>query len=290
MHRESEEGIVMSIVYLNGEYLPLEEAKISPEDRGFLFADAIYEATPVYQGRCFLLERHLARLERGLDALRIDFDAFSLRDIHQGLIEKNALQTAPFALVYAQVTRGVALRSHIFPTPAITPTVYLFARAIPRPETERWERGYRAITVPDRRWANVDIKTTALIPNVLAQQAAVEANCDDAVLVRDGVVMEGSHNNIFAVFSGKIATAPVSNYILQGITRGYVIEMARELGFPVEERTIAVEEFMRADEVFYVGTTTEIRPTVCVDNRPIGNGQVGPITRRLFMEFTKNLP
>ena len=277
----------MSIVYLNGEYLPLEEAKISPEDRGFLFADAIYETTPVYQGRCFLLERHLARLERGLDALRIDFDALSLPDIHQGLIVKNTLQTVPFALVYVQVTRGVALRGHAFPTPAITPTVYLFARAISRPETERWERGYRVITAPDRRWANVDIKTTALIPNVLAQQAAIEADCDDVVFVRDGVVMEGAHNNIFAIFSGKLATAPASNYILHGVTRGYVIEMARELGLPVEERSISVEEFMRADEIFYVGTTTEIRSAVCVDNCPIGDGQVGVITRRLFVEFAK---
>ncbi|MCH9672867.1 MAG: D-amino acid aminotransferase [Gammaproteobacteria bacterium] len=282
----------MAVVYLNGEYLPSEEAKISPDDRGFLFADGIYEATPAYGGKCFLLERHLARLANGLKQLAIDFDGYSLRDMHPQLIERNNLASETAIMVYIQVTRGVAPRGHAFPTTPITPTVYMFAKPFSRPSTERWERGYSAITVADRRWANVDIKTVSLLPNVLAQQRAVEAQCDDVVFLRDGMVMEGSHNNIFAVFGETLVTAPASNYILHGITREYVIEMAEELGLTVQERALPVEEFMRADEVFYTGTTTEIRPTIVVDGHQIGDGKVGTITRRLSTEFitrTENL-
>jgi len=271
----------MSTVYLNGEYLPIGEAKVSVEDRGFLFADAIYESTPVYRGRAFLLERHMRRLANGLAALRIDYSLDGLTAVHERLIEDNLPSDTALGFVYVQVTRGVAPRGHAFPTPATVPTVYAFAGMVNKPPQARWDEGFEAITVPDRRWARVDVKTTALTANVLAQQAAVEAGASDVVMVRDGMVTEGSHNNIFAVINGVVTTAPETNYILHGITREYVIELAGELGYPVEERPISVESLLAADEVFYTGTTTEVRPTVRIDGRSIGDGKPGKITRAL---------
>ncbi len=271
----------MSIVYLNGEYLPISEAKVSVEDRGFLFADAIYESTPVYRGRAFLLDRHLRRLSNGLAALRIDYGLEGLAAVHERLIEENVPVDTPLAFVYVQVTRGVAPRGHAFPSQPVTPTVYAFAGMVDKPGQARWDEGFEAITVPDRRWARVDVKTTALTANVMAQQAAVEAGATDVVMVRDGMVTEGSHNNIFAVIDGSVVTAPETNYILHGITREYVIELAEELGYAVHQRPISVEDLRAADEVFYTGTTTEVRPTVRIDNQPIGDGKPGAVARAL---------
>ena len=276
-----------SIVYLNGQFLPKSEARVPVEDRGFLFGDGVYEATPAYDGRPFLLDRHLARLARGLAALRIDCDLAAMPEIHRRLLAENGLDRAPFSHVYVQVTRGVAPRGHAFPREPIPPTVYGFAGPVVRPPRSRWEQGYAAITVPDRRWGRVDVKVISLVANVLAQQAAVEAGVEDAIFVRDGMALEGTHNNFFAVFGGTVTTSPASNYILHGITRGFVLERASALGIPVEERAIPVEELEKADEVFFAGTTTEIRPTVRVDGRSIGAGRVGPITRRLFDDFVE---
>ena len=271
----------MTTVYLNGEYIPRERAVISVEDRGFLFADAIYESTPVYRGRPFLLERHIERLTRGLAALRIAFDPGALIPVHPRLIADNALGDVPLAFVYLQVTRGVAPRGHAFPATPVTPTVYAFAGTVGLPTEARWNEGFGAVTVPDRRWARADLKTTALTANVLAQQAAVEAGVTDAIFVRDGMAMEGTHNNLFAVLDGVVVTAPASNYILHGITRGYVIELAQELGYRVEERALPVEDLRCASEVFFTGTTTEVRPTVRVDTQVIGEGVPGPVARAL---------
>ncbi|MFT5391030.1 MAG: D-alanine transaminase [Gammaproteobacteria bacterium] len=277
----------MNTVFLNGTYLPREQAMVSVEDRGFLFADAIYESTPVYRGRLFLYDRHMKRLERGLGVLRIDYDVSVMAEIHDKLIVESGLAEVPLGYIYVQITRGVAPRGHAFPKTSPTPTVYAFAGSMAPPTRERWDEGFDAITVPDRRWARADVKTTALTANVLAQQAAVEAGVSDAVLVRDGMAMEGSHNNLFAVLNGVVVTAPASNYILHGITRGYVIELAQELGLPLEERPLPVEELMQADEVFYTGTTTEIRPTVRIDGKPVGTGQPGPISRQLYELYVR---
>ena len=184
----------MSTVYLNGRYLPKDGATISVEDRGFLLSDGIYEVTPAYRGRLFRVEQHMRRLQQGLDALRIRFDPARMPEMHTRLITENALDTEEVAIVYLQITRGVAPRTHHFPPEGTPPTVYAFATAFHRPEKARWEQGYEAITVPDERWARVDIKSIGLLPNVLAQQAAVEAGVADALLVRDDVALEGSHN------------------------------------------------------------------------------------------------
>ena len=275
----------MSIVYLRGEYLPADEARVSVNDRGFLFADGVYEVTPAYRGRLFRWDRHRARLETGLAAIRIDFDVASLREVKLGLLARNGLTDVPVAYVYVQVTRGIAPRSHAFPDPPVAPTVYGFANQYHRPSMERWQQGFDAVTVPDQRWARADIKAIALLPNVLAQQAAVDAGVTDAIFVRDGMALEGSHANLFAVFGGVLTTSPRSNYILHGVTREFVIELAGELGIPVVQRVFTLSELYAADEVFLSGTTTEVRPSVKVDGREIGDGRVGPVSRALFERF-----
>ncbi len=279
----------MSTVFLNGRYLPREEALVPVEDRGFLFGDGVYEVTPAYRGRFFLADRHRARLERGLAALRLTADLSDLDAVHRRLLAENGLEGSEVAYVYVQITRGVAPRTHAFPKEPVAPTVYAFANEYRRPPRVRWDEGFHAVTVPDRRWARVDIKTIALLPNVLAQQAAVDAGVDDALFVRDGVALEGAHNNFFAVFGDTVVTHPASNVILHGITRGYLLEMAGELGLRVEERPIQVEELARADEAFFTGTTTEVRPTVTIDGRPVGDGRVGPVSQRLFDAFLERV-
>jgi D-alanine transaminase len=279
----------MSTVYLDGEYLPLSEARVSVNDRGFLFSDGVYEVTPAYGGRPFRLNRHLARLRRGLAELRIGFDPERLGEVHTRLLSENGLDDREFAYVYVQVTRGVAPRAHPFPEPDVPPTVYAFAREHARPARAVWEDGFAAVTVPDRRWARVDIKTIGLLPNVLAQQAAYEAGATDALLVKDGIAIEGAHSNFFAVLDGTLVTHPNSNLILPGITREYVLELARHLEVPVEERPIQLEELVDADEAFFTGTTTEVRPTVRIDGRAVGTGRPGPIAKLLFEAFLEGV-
>ena len=275
----------MSTVYLNGEFLPKDRATISVDDRGFLLSDGIYEVTPAYRGRLFRIEQHMRRLRHGLDALRIEYDSAGLPEMHADLIAANSLDTEDVAIVYLQITRGAAPRTHHFPPEGTPPTVYAFAQAYHRPESARWEQGYEAVTVPDDRWARVDIKSIGLLPNVLAQQAAAEAGVADALLVKDGVALEGSHNNLFAVFDGVVTTHPTTHQILHGVTRAYVIELAKGQGLPVEERPVPLEEIRAADEIFFTGTTTEVRPTVRLDGQPVGSGKVGPVARALYEAF-----
>lgn len=285
----------MDTVYVNGGYLPRDEASVSVDDRGFLFGDGVYEVTPAYRGDFFHLDRHLDRMRRGLRALRIDFDASTLVPIHERLLVENGLAGREAAIVYVQVTRGAAPRLHAFPPPppATPPTVYAFASDFVRPSREEWEQGFGAVTVPDRRWARVDIKTVNLLPNCLAQQAAVDAGEDDAILVRDGVAIEGAHSNFFGVVDGWVVTHPESNVILPGITRSVVLGLCEAMSIPVDLRPIQVEELSGLDEAFFTGTTTEVRPTVRVDGRPVGEGTPGPVTRALhqaFLETTQAAP
>lgn len=275
----------METVYLNGSYLPGSEARISVHDRGFLLSDGVYEVTPAYRGRFFRLDRHLRRFRRGLNALRIGLDPGNLGEVHRRLLSENDLEGEEASIVYVQVTRGAAPRTHAFPTDPVEPTVYAFAKAYRRPSRERWEEGFSCVTVPDRRWSRVDIKSISLLPNVLAMQAAVDRGADEALLVRDGVALEGAHNNVFAVLDGTLVTHPATNLILHGITRELVLELARKADRPVRERPIQVEELEDAEEVFFTGTTTEVKPIVRVDGRPVGDGRVGPVTRALFEAF-----
>ena len=275
----------MSTVYLNGGFVPKAEAVVSVDDRGFLLSDGVYEVVPYYEGVPFYLDRHMARLRRSLDALRIDYDSAGLDEVLRRLVADNGLDKAPRSMTYLQVTRGVAPRTHYFPVQPVEPTVYAYAVEWSRPSDEAWSRGFTAITVPDRRWTRVDIKAISLLPNVLAFQAAKDARADDAILVRDGIAIEGAHQNFWGVFDGMAVTHPATNLILAGITRGVVLELARAHGIPCEERPITVEELSDADELFFTGTTGEVRPCVQVDGVPVGDGRVGPVTRALSGAF-----
>lgn len=275
------------IVYLNGEYLPREKAKISPEDRGFLFADAIYEVVRFYRGRPYHLAEHLDRMREGLAAIRIQVDTGFYPDVAERLLAENKLMDSD-ALVYAQVSRGAAPRSHAFPPSGTRPTVFAFARpADPPPPPE----GGTAILLPDERWGRCDIKSVMLLANVLAAQKAREANAIEAILVRDGFAYEATKANAFVSSRGVVRTAPKGPRILPGVTRGAAIDAARRLGFEVQERTFTVEEMLAAEEVFLASTTLWTYSLIAIDGHSIGGGRPGPIARRireaLYAEFVK---
>lgn len=277
------------LVYLNGQYLPIEEARVPVEDRGFLFADGLYEVIRVYNGRIFALEPHLRRLADGLRALRIGFTGLDeLGPIAERLLDENGLRSGD-ATIYIQVTRGAAPRAHAFPSPDVPPTVYVAARPFTPYPAAYYENGVKAITVPDTRWTRCDIKTVALIANVLANQQAKEAGAFEALFVRDGVVIEGSHSNLFAVFGDTLVTYPASNYILAGITRSIVLDIAAELGIPVRQGPILADQLFAAGELFLSGTTTEVMPVVQVDGRPIADGRPGPVTQRIQRAFRERI-
>jgi len=270
-------------VYFNGAFLPKDEVRISPDDRGFLFADGVYEVARAYGGRFFELDAHLHRMANGLAALEIaGVDAHALGAVFTRLLALNGLESAD-ATVYAQVTRGAAPRTHWFPTTPVPPTVY----AEPKPFTPRADPavGIAVITVPDIRWARCDIKSVGLLPNCLANQRARSQGALEAVFVRDGVAIEATSSSFFAVVDGEIRTAPVSNYILPSISRAVVLRLCDEAGLPHRETPVYVEELPRAAELFLAGTTLEVMPVVQVDGRPVRDGVPGPLATRLNAMF-----
>src|SRR5262245_2637835 len=222
----------MPTCYLNGEYLPLEQARISPLDRGFLYGDAVYEVIRVYGGKSFLLAEHFQRLESSLAKMRMGAYLTPLEDVPRQLLAQNALGDKD-ALIYFQISRGVVeRRSHFFPPPDTKPTVFAMAWGF-TPNPALSDPGMTIITLPDDRWARCDIKTTALVPNVLANQRAKEAGAHEGVFIRDGAVTEGTLSNVWGVFEGEVRTAPLSNLILPGIKRAATLRLCREAGIPV---------------------------------------------------------
>jgi D-alanine transaminase len=268
------------IVYFNGTFMPKSDVCISPDDRGFLFADGVYEVIGAWEGQLFQADRHFARLARSLRALRIPSpDLEALRETAQALLQHNDLEKAG-GKIYIQITRGATDRGHAFPDPLVAPTVY--ASAIPyHPPRDKWREGVRAIIVPDIRWARCDIKSLALLPNVLASQRAKEAGAYDAIQIRDGVVTEGSHTSVCAVFDNVLVTHPLTHHILGGVTRDVVLELCAALDIKVQERPILEEALCTADEVILLGTTTGVMPVIRIEQRTIGTGAPGSITRRL---------
>jgi D-alanine transaminase len=270
-------------VYLNGAYLPKEDARLSPDDRGFLFADGIYEVVRSYGGNLFGLEPHLNRMANGLAALRISgVDVAELATVCRELLQRNQFGQDD-ALVYLQITRGAAPRTHAFPDPPTSPTVY--ATTMPFHAKGDPKVGVKVITAPDQRWTRCDIKSVALLPNCLAAQAAREAGVSEALLVRDGVVLEGTHTSFFAVIDGVVRTAPLSNYILPSITRQAALDLCDRHGIRAQPAPVFLHDLATADELFLAGTTMEIMPIVEVDGRPVGSGTPGPVAARLLTLF-----
>lgn len=274
------------IAYFNSTYMPKEEVRISPDDRGFLFADGLYEVIRCYRGRLFKAEDHIARLNYGARHLRLSTVDFSyLIEVASELLKRNGL-TNQDATVYFQVTRGAAKRTHAFPVDRPPLTVYGMANAFDQDAMlKKMDSGIAAITLPDQRWARCDMKTVGLTANVLANQAAHEAGAQEAILVRDGVLIEGTHSNFMAVFNNTLVTAPASNYILSGITRKAVLELCARHGIACELRPIFASDFAQAEEAMIVGTTVEVTPVCTMDGRPVGNGRPGPVARQLQVLF-----
>lgn len=274
------------IAYFNGRFIPKEGVRILPDDRGFLFADGAYEVIRSYEGRLFKTEEHLERLERSLNELLISVPSLiNLREVAEQLIHLNNLENGD-ATLYIQVTRGVAPRKHEFPDKGISSTVYAFASPF-QPLIDKWENGTNIVLVPDIRWARCDIKSIALLPNVLANQLAKDKGAFEAIFVRDGTITEGSHTNFCAVLDGQLITHPANHSILAGITRKVVLNLCYQLKIPFREIPLLKKELREASELMILGTTLEILPVVQVDEWIVGDGKPGPITAKLQREYRK---
>lgn len=274
------------IAYFNGRFIPKEDVKISPDDRGFLFADGAYEVIRSYGGKLFKIEEHLERIERSLSELLISVPSLiKLRDVAEQLIHRNNLENGD-ATLYIQVTRGVAPRKHEFPDKGISVTVYVVASHF-QPTIDNWENGTNIVLVPDIRWGRCDIKSVALLPNVLSSQLAKDKGAFEAIFVRDGTITEGSHTNFCAVFDGQLITHPLNHRILAGITRKVVLNLCYQLNIPFRELPVLEKELRKASELMILGTTSEILPVVQVDGWMVGDGKPGPITAKLQQAYRK---
>jgi len=269
------------LAWFNGEFLPLVDLRISPFDRGFLFADGVYEGLRWYPGRgVFRFEEHLRRLGESLSMIRIGgVDLDEIADAVPELVRRNGLEESD-ATVYLQVTRGVAPRTHAFPDPPVVPTRMALVRAF-TPQVQVQRNGATATLVEDLRWGRCDIKSVSLLANVLAKEEAVRVGTNEAIFTRNGRVIEGSHTAVMIVVDGVLVAPPNGPEILPSVTREVVLGLALELGIAVDLRPIQVSELERIDEMLVLGTSTEVTPVVRIDGREVGSGKVGPITRRL---------
>lgn len=274
-------------VYLNGAYLPLSEAKISVLDRGFLFGDSVYEVIPAYAGRLFQLEAHLARLKNSLSKtlLPSPHNDQKWQDILTPLLTND-----PDQYIYLQITRGVAnKRDHAFPE-AIEPTI--FAMCAPIAHFSGRDTGVKAITLDDNRWKFCNIKATSLLANILLRQQAVEQDCAEAILIKDGNVTEGAASNIFAVIDSVLITPPNNHEILPGITRELIIKLAKQNQIPVAVQTIPLSAFLTASEIWLTSSTREILPVVELDQKPVADGKPGSVWKtmnKLFQAYKNSL-
>ena len=271
------------IIFLNGEFIPKQDARISPDDRGFLFADGVYEVTKYYNGKPFRYADHLDRLKRSLAEISIKYDEVeNLEFIFAGLLERNHLQSV-HAGVYLQITRGSHRRVHHFPE-AVTPTVYAYAFEFPS-ATEKLENGIKVITREDLRWLRCDIKSVSLLPNTMIYNQAVENGAGECILVRNGWVTEATHSSVLGVKNGVVITHPLTNLILPGITRKVIIEICRQNQIPVEERAFREEEISGFDEMMIAGTGSEVTPVIQVNERRYDNRKPGEVTRFIQKKF-----
>lgn len=278
------------IAYVNGRYMPQRDASVNVEDRGYQFADGVYEVVQIYRGRFVDGDRHLARLERSLGEVRIAMPMARAALLHvlTEVARRNRVQDG---LLYMQVTRGVARRDHVFPADGVKPAVVVTVRRSPAFPTnvERWTA--RAITYPDERWARCDIKSTGLLPNVLARQAAKEQGAAEAILIDGaGLVTEGAATSIWIVDAeGRLRTRHLDHSILPGCTRDALLSVMQDAGVTFEERAFREVELRLAQEAFLTSATNFVKPIVAIDGRPVGDGQVGSVSRQLFALFARHV-
>ena len=279
------------VVYVNGKFVPRSDAVVSVEDRGFVFGDGVYEVVRAIRGRLFATRFHNERLERSLDGVRIELQAGDsparFVEIGRELLRENSLLDGE-ATLYVQVTRGATTRAHQFPPAGTPPTVYISVARF-TPYQELAARGASAITHPDLRWGRCDLKTLNLLPNVLAAQAAKEQGAFEAMLLRDGVVTEGSKTNFFGVVDGTLRTHPCDSHILPGITRSVLRDLAAGIGIDVDESPITEDEIPGLSELFLTGTTTDVMPVVQLDGRVVGDGKPGELTTKLQRVLSESL-
>ena len=269
----------MPIVYLNGRFLPLEEASVPVLDRGFLFGDGVYEIVPVYGGRPLRLPEHLARLQRSCDAIRLA-NPYGDAEWARVLNEVVARNDGGDLAVYWQVTRGVAKRDHAFPQDT-APTVFMMANPLPSPTPAQVENGVACVSMTDNRWLRCDIKAIALLSNVLLRQAAIDGGGAEAILFRDGYLTEGAASNILVARGGKLLAPPKDHLILPGITYDLVLELDATHGVPFEVREISEAEVRTADELMLTSSTKEVLAITTLDGKPVGSGRPGPVFRVL---------
>ncbi len=265
-------------VYLNGSFIPLADAKVSILDRGFMFADGVYEVLRFLGGHPFEAEQHLARLRASLEAVRISFPEVDWLAVSQELLKRNKLTDAS---CYWQITRGCALRSHAVDGPLV-PTVLAMAQAAEPLASTGEPKAVEAILKPDIRWSRCDIKSLMLLPNVLAKMQAHDESAFEAIFHRDGIVTEGSSTSLFIVHKGRLLTHPADGWILGGITRNVLIEAAKAVGMQCIEKPFDCSTLLEADEVILTGTTTLVASVVKIDEHTIGDGQGGPVAQQLY--------
>ncbi|MFZ3582058.1 D-amino-acid transaminase [Loktanella sp. DJP18] len=272
----------MRTVYLNGDYLPEDEAKVSIFDRGFLMADGVYEVTSVLDGKLLDFDGHAVRLQRSLDELDIRHPSSKedLLEVHRELVRLNDITDG---MIYLQITRGnPGDRDFAYPAPDTAPTVVLFTQSKPGlADSPAARQGIKVISIPDQRWGRRDIKTVQLLYPSMGKMMAKAAGCDDAWMVEDDVVTEGTSNNAYIVKGNTIITRQLGHEILQGITRAAVLRFAREAQMKVEERPFTIAEALAADEAFVTSATTFVMPVVEMDGQPVGTGKPGPVAARL---------
>jgi D-alanine transaminase len=279
-------------IYLNGQFMPVEEAKISVMDRGFIFGDGVYEVIPVYSKNAFRLQSHLDRLQHSLNGIKLANPHSD--DEWTAIIDKLiALNSAQDQYLYLHITRGVAKRDHAFPNPPVTPTVFMMSNPLLTPPEALLQNGVGAITAADNRWLRCDIKSIALLPNVLLRQMAVDAGCAETILIRDNEFMtEGSASNIFVVKNGTLLAPPKNNLMLPGITYDVILELAAANDIPHEIRKIAVMEVSTADELLLTSSTKEVLAITTLDNKPVGSGKPGAMfvkLHKLYQDFKRDV-
>jgi len=276
------------IVYLNGSFVPLPDAKVSVLDRGFIFGDGVYELVPVYAREPFRLPHHLARLQRSLDGIGL---ANPHSNAQWEAIIRDLIARQPFADqgVYFQITRGAAKRDHTFPQ-GVPPTVFMMSNPLATPTREQVERGVAVVTAEDNRWHRCDLKTISLLGNVLMRQLAAERGAVETVMFRDGFLTEASASNVLVVIGGEIVVPPKDNLILPGITYDAAVEFAAEARVPVVTRPVPKAEALAADEMWLTSSTKEVLAVTTVDGTPFAGGRPGPVFRKVWDVFQKRKP